>query len=246
MHKLLTGTLLLFAALATLTTRAQVVTGRNTSTYHGNLDTSRPTDIRERLVQLALQNPNYEIADRRVLVADYELARAKGGWLSILSASGNLNELSIKQGSGSGAGSTANNLFFPRYNFAVTLPLDFFITRANDVKVARQNVYIAEAEKNEAYRKLRRDVLSKYEDYLMHKDILELQTRIASGEYTDYKLAETDFRDGTITAEAFKTAETNYYTQEMKKVELQRNYNVSKYELELMIGVPIDDVLPKK
>lgn len=246
MHKLLTGILLSFVTLATLTTEAQVVTGRNVSTYHGNLDTTRPTDIRERLVQLALQNPNYEIADRKVAVADYNLSKAKGGWLSMLSASGNLNELSIKQGGGSGGGTEPNNLFFPRYNFAITLPLDFFTSRANEVKVARENVYIAEAEKNETYRKIRRDVLASYEDYLMHKEMLELQTRITQGEYTEYKLAEKDFADGTITPEAFKASETAYYTQQMKKAELQRNYNVARYELELMIGMSIDDVVIRK
>lgn len=246
MHKLFTGFLFLLTAMMT---HAQTPTGRNISTYHSNIrpDTTRNTDIRERLVQLALQNPNYEIADRRVAIADYNVRKAKGSWLNVFSASGNLNEQSIKDLGGSTPDpATGNNLFFPRYNFSVTLPFDIISTKSNDVKIARQNLYIAEAEKNERYRQTRRDVLSKYEDYLMHKEKLELQTRITQGEYTEYKLAEKDFADGSITAEAFKRAELGYYNQQMTKVEIQRNFTVAKYELELLIGVSIDDVLPKK
>lgn len=244
MYKILTGLLFFFIVTASF---AQSPTGRNISTYHANLDTSRNFDIREKLVRLALQNPNYEIADRKVNVADYELRKAKGTWLSALSAQGNLNEVSLKgTKTDPNNPNTNSNLFFPRYNFALTLPLDFFTSRANEVKSAREKVFIAEAEKNEKYRTIRRDVLSQYEDYLMHKEKLELQTRITQGEYTEYKLAEKDFQDGVITPEAFKKAELNYYNQQMTKVELQRNFNVSKYELELLIGVSIDDVLPKK
>ena len=235
--------------MAAINATAQTPAGRNASTYHSNLDTVRQVDIREKLVQLALQNPNYEIADRKVVIAEKNLSKAKGSWLGALSASGNLNELSLKnmnQSSNPNIPGANGGLFFPRYNFALTLPFDFFSAKSNDVKVARENVYIAEAEKNERYRTIRRDVLSRYEDFLMHKEKLELQTRITQGEYTEYKLAEKDFADGTISAEAFKKAETTYYNQQMTKVESQRNFNVAKYELEMLIGVSIDDVLPKK
>lgn len=238
--------------LAAMNTIAQTPSGRNSSTYHSNLDTVRQVDIREKLVQLALQNPNYEIADRKVTIAERNLGRAKGNWLSAFAASGNLNELSIKEFGKSGntdpntPGGLNGGLFFPRYNFSLTLPLDFFSSRSNEVKVARENVYIAEAEKNERYRLLRRDVLTSYEDYLMNKEKYDLQTRITQGEYTEYKLSEKDFADGTITAEAFKKVEVAYYNQLITKVESQRNFNVSKYELELLIGVSIDDVLPRR
>lgn len=237
--------------LAAMNAIAQTPSGRNASTYHSNLDTVKQIDIREKLVQLALQNPNYEIADRKVIIAERGLTRAKGNWLSAFAASGNLNELSIKEFGNSNNNPTNPNglnggLFFPRYNFSLTLPFDFFTSRSSDVKIARQQVYIAEAEKNERYRIIRRDVLTRYEDYLMHKEKFDLNTRITQGEYTEYKLSEKDFADGTITAEAFKKIEIAYYNQLITKAEAQRNFNVSKYELELLIGVSIDDVLPRR
>ena len=56
----------------------------------------RITDIREKLVQLALQNPNYEVADRKVAVADYQVKKAKGSWLGAVALQGNLNEFAFK------------------------------------------------------------------------------------------------------------------------------------------------------
>jgi len=212
--------------------------------YRPNVKSSE-TDIREKLVALALQNPGYEVMDRKAKVAEFTLKKAKGSWLGLFGAQGNLNELSIKQGGGSGNG-PENALFFPRYNFSVNIPLDFFSAKSNDVKIARENVLIAEAEKNERYRRIRKEVLSKYEDYLMHKEKLDLLTRMAQAEYTRFKLAEKDFEDNLITSEVFNKSEAAYYEIQIKKSESQRNFNVVKLELEEMIGVSFDDMVNKK
>ena len=228
--------------LTAFTSQAQQPTGRNVSTYHTNLDTSQITDIREKLVQLALQNPNFEIADRNVNVARYQLHKAKGSWLSTFSASSNVNEYTINPKSAP----TNQATLYPKYNFSLNLPFDFFTSRANDVKVARENMYIANAQKNEQYRTIRKTVLSAYEDYLMNKEKLDLIIRMAQSEYTEYKLAEKDFADGLITPEVFKKAETAYYEQQMRKTEQQRNFNIARLDLEAIIGISIDDVLGKK
>src|SRR4051812_48609701 len=60
--------------------------GRNNSAASANSrDTGKVADIREKLVQLAMQNPMFEIADRRVAIADYDLKRTKGRILGIVS-----------------------------------------------------------------------------------------------------------------------------------------------------------------
>lgn len=234
---------MLVCSLLLTTTIAAVAQNNPPTNYRPNVKSSE-TDIREKLVALALQNPNYEISDRKVNVAEYTLKKAKGSWLGLFTATGNLNELSLKQGGGSNI--AEGGIFFPRYNFSLNLPLDFFSAKSNDVKIARENVLVAEAEKNENYRRIRREVLSKYEDYLMHKEKLELQTRMTQAEYTRYKLAEKDFEDNQINADVFNKAEALYFEQQIRKTELQRNFNVVKLELEEMIGISFDEVANKK
>ena len=239
MQKFFLGSLLVISAMAAL---AQ---NNPPAGYKPNVKSSE-TDIRERLVALALQNPGYEVVDRNVNVADAQLKKAKGAWLNVFFAQGNLNELSLKQESNNNNGGLNGQVFYPRYNFGINLPFDFFSAKSNDVKVARETLLIAEAQKNERYRRIRREVLSKYEDYLMHKEKLELQTRMTQAEYTRYKLAEKDFEDNLITAEIFNKAEATYFEQQIRKSELQRNLNVVKLELEEMIGVSFDELVNKK
>lgn len=133
-------------------------------------NTSR--DVREKLVNLALQNPSFEIADRQVNIASENVKRAKTSILNNVSVQGNLNEFSIAGNSGA---SGAN--LFPRYNVGAVIPLGIFFTRSNDIKIARENLYISQAEKNERFRLIKEEVLTKYEDYLLTKAFLNCKIR---------------------------------------------------------------------
>lgn len=208
------------------------------STYHST-DTGKVMDVREKLVQLAMQNPNYEVADRAVNKSLYELRKARGSWLGALSVQGNVNEFTLDKGN-----PAAN--FFPRYNVALSVPLDLFTNKSNDVKIARENYLIAEANRNDRYRQIRAEVLTRYEDYLMYKERLESQVRITQDEQLLFKSKERDFEDGIINQEEYTRAAKAYEQAKLLKSEYQRNYNVSKYDLERMIGVPLEEALATK
>lgn len=218
---------------------AQSPTRKVGSTYHTNVDTSKVMDIREKLVQLALQNPNFEIADRKVSIADFQLRKANGEWLSVIVPSVNLNELTL-QPKGTG------NQFLPLWNVGVAIPLNFYTKRKNDIKIARENLYIAEAEKNERYREIRVKVLSKYEDYLMFKETVDLQNRVTQDAYLNYRQKEQDFKDDILTVDDYNKAFQLYAEQQRRRLEDQRNLNIAKLELEQMIGLPLDELLQKK
>ncbi|HEY0679463.1 MAG TPA: TolC family protein [Chitinophagaceae bacterium] len=203
-------------------------------------DTTKVIDVREKLVQLAMQNPNYEVADRNVNKSLYELRKARGSWLGALSVQGNLNEFSIKPA----VPGTAN--FFPRYNISVNVPMDLFTTKSNDVKIARENYLISEATRNDKYRELRAAVLTMYEDYLMYKERLESQIRITQDEGTVFMSKERDFNDGIINQEEYTRFFKNYEEAKLRKSEYQRNVNVVKYELERMIGMPLEEAIATK
>jgi outer membrane protein TolC len=201
-------------------------------------------DIRERLVQLALNNPSYEITDRLTYVAMYQLHLTKGNWLAALSAQGNLNEFTIQSIAGTGSSSTnAIASYFPKYNFGISIPFDIITRNSNNVKIARENVYIAQAQKNDKFRQIKADVLTKYEDFLLAKQKLDLQSQMAQDAYTNYQVAERDYRLNVIKAEDYNKAYRTWADEQIKKLELQRNLNVTKIEIERLIGVKLDDVL---
>src|SRR4249920_1485842 len=72
-------------------------------------------DIREKLVQLAVQNPSVEIDDRNIAVSQYMLKNSKSAVLNQIVLQGNLNEYSIQ------ANPQQFGTLYPRYNIGATL-----------------------------------------------------------------------------------------------------------------------------
>ena len=212
---------------------------RSSSTYSNPRDSS-VVDIREKLVQLALQNPNYEIADRNVAIANYQLKKSKGAWLNTIAAQGNLNEFSIKPPASATGGQAVN--LYPRYNVGVTIPFDLFSAKSNDIKVARQQVGIAQAQKNERFREIKATVLTVYEDYLLYKQKLEFQSQIVQDAESVYLQAEKDFSDGIIKQQDYNSTFKMRATEKTLLAEIVHNYNLSKIQLEKLIGVPIESI----
>jgi len=204
------------------------------------VDTTRITDIRERLVQLALQNPLYELADLTVRSAKYTLSSAKASWLGIITVSGNINEFTLFPNEV--AGNQALTLY-PRYNIGAYVPLDIFWKIPNNVKIARTNMQMAQATKNDRFRQIKAEVLTKYEDYLMEKQLLDFQVQVAQDQYALYKRAEKDYADGIVKLEDFDNTYRTWAIEQTKKLNYQRNLNVAKIEIERIIGVRFEDVL---
>jgi len=225
------------------------VVGQSTSSqmtrgagYRLSSDTGKVVDVRERLVQLAMQNPQYEMADHAANAAEYQIRIAKGNWLNIFSASGNVNEFTINKLTGTGSEAT-QNIYYPKYNLGLTIPMDLFSRQKNTVRIAKENYLMAEAAKNDRFRQIRAEVLTKYEDYLLDKQMLEFQSQVAQDEFTLYKRAEKDFQDGIIKLEEFEKTYKGWVEEQEKKLSYQRNLNVIKLDIERIIGVKLDDVL---
>ncbi|MFI5152407.1 MAG: TolC family protein [Chitinophagales bacterium] len=204
------------------------------------VDTSRITDIRERLVELALQNPTYEMSDLSIRMARYVLSSAKASWLGIITVSGNINEFTIFPAE---AGNNQSLTLYPRYNIGASIPLDIFWRIPNNVKIARVNVAMAQAQKNDRFRQIKAEVLTKYEDYVMTKQLLDFQVQVTQDQYALYKRAEKDYSDGIIKLEEFDRAYKDWVAEQARKLTLQRGLNVIKIDMERMIGVRFDDVL---
>jgi outer membrane protein TolC len=207
-------------------------------------DTVKNFDIRERLVQLAMNNPAYEVSDRLTNVAYYQLHLAKGNWLSSISAQYNANDYTLFHNKATTTnGVTTQPIYYPQYNFGLSLPFDIFTRNINNIKIAREQYLIAQANRNDKFRQIKADVLTKYEDYLLAKQKLELQIQMTEEAYTNYQIAERDYRQNVIKAEDYNKAYKNWAGEQVTKLDLQRNLNVTKIDLEKIIGVKLDDVI---
>jgi outer membrane protein TolC len=209
--------------------------------YRTDSSRSFTTGIRERLVQLALQNPQYEMADHASRAAGYQIKIAKSAYLGLLSAQGNINEFTINKNA-----ARVNNVtypvLYPKYNFSLNVPFDIFARTKNSTKIAEENYYLAEAMKNDKFREVKADVLTRYENYLLAKQLVEYQGKLTQGEYSSLKRAESDFAENLIKLDDLELAQKNYITEQVKSLTLQKDLNLAKIEIERVIGVKIEDV----
>jgi hypothetical protein len=89
-------------------------------------------------------------------------------------------------------------------------------------------------------------VLKLYEDYLMYKKQVELQSQLAADEYAAVLKAEKDYQDGTVEIDAYNDAYKRYNEALSRKVALQRNLNITIIDIENYIGVSLQDVISGK
>lgn len=203
-------------------------------------DSLRGIDIREKLVQLAMQNPSYEIVDHASMAASYQVKIAKSAYLGLFSAQANVNEFTISQRKDANGAVIPN--YYPIYNLALNIPFDIFTKTTNNVKIARENYDITIAAKNQKFREIKADVLTKYENYLLAKQMVELQGRITQSEYATLKRAESDFAENLIKLDDVEKAQKSYITEQFKSLTLQKDLNLSKIEIEKVTGVKIEEV----
>lgn len=224
--------------LITLLLISQTVQAQTPSPLY-RIDSLRHSDIREKLVQLAMQNPAYEMVDHASLAASYQIKIAKSAYLGLLSAQGNINEFTISKPTYNG---TQIPYYYPRYNLALNIPFDILTRTNNTVKIAQENYLITAAAKNQKFREIKADVLTKYENYLLAKQLVDLQGKITQSEYATLRRAESDFSENLIKLEDVDKTQKSYVTEQVKSLTLQRDLNLTKIELEKVIGAKIEDV----
>ncbi|TAM93420.1 MAG: hypothetical protein EPN39_20100 [Chitinophagaceae bacterium] len=200
--------------------------------------------ITEKLVTLALQNPQLEIADHNIKIAKYQLSSAKGWWAENFSFAFNANQYSIKT-IGKPAGSVPGYAYtlYPLYNMGISVPIGGLFSKPQTVKAAREQVAIAQDERNIQYRQIKTAVLTAYENYLSSKELYTVESQLTESAYNDYLQAKQKFRDGQIPVTDYNSAVDRYQGSLKSRIGAENTYNLAQIQLEALIGVPISQVL---
>lgn len=202
------------------------------------------SDMQDKLVELALKNPEIEISDHQINVAKYQLQSAKGWWADNISLSFNANEYSLKRlGKEPPATTGQYTPYYPLYNVGVNIPIGGILTKPAMVKAARERVAIALAQQNSTYIQIKFAVLTAYENYLASKELLTLQSQATESAYSEFLQAKEQFRNGQLMLDGYNTATQQYHNQQVAKINAEHNFNLTKIQLESLIGVPLEKVL---
>lgn len=198
-----------------------------------------------KLVKLAWKNnPSFDILSNNTDIALMEAKKARWSWLSNLNASGNMNEFTIDPSSlDNGNGATNRNLFYPRYNFSVSIPFSMFFETPTNIKIAEEKVKIQHHLIEEKQMDIKKQVLTKYSDYLMYREQLKLQKKVTNNENSNYLIMEEKFKNENISLNKLNEAQKAYNQELFKELQLENQLHKAKLELESIVGMSLEEVM---
>jgi outer membrane protein TolC len=215
---------------------AQVITPDKMSTT--------ASGIRDRLVELALQNPDLEVEDHEVKIAKYNLSAAKGWWAENFSFSFNANEYSLKTIGKPANDNTHYYTLYPLYNMGINIPIGGIFSKPQAVKAARERVAIAENQRTIKYREIRVAVLTAYQNYLSSKELYTVESQLTESAYSDFLQSKEKFRNGEISVNDYNEATDRYQNALKARISAENSFKLTQIQLEALIGVPLSTVLP--
>lgn len=196
--------------------------------------------IAEKLSLLAMYNKKITVSDKAIAVSQQEVDKSKAMWFNNLAFNSNFNEFTINntlQGQ--------QNIFFPRYNINLNLPLGFFLTRPKEVRIAKYNLEKSVATKDMELEEIRQSIKIHYQLYLSNKYFLALHESMLQDQKILLDKVEASFENNQIDLEAFISATKSFNDILVKKINLIKDLNSSKFQLENLLGMKLEEAYKK-
>lgn len=203
----------------------------------GNSRFTMDDSIGRALAEYATLSVDLKVIDKQIEASKWEWKTNKASLLNNIAANFNLNERNIK------GKDSLNNIFYPRYNFSLTLPVGNFITKPAQSRKTRAQYEETVLRKEAAIRDLKQAILVAYQDYSMNRYLLGIQEVIIQDESESFDQVQQKFKNNTITIETFTAATRRLNETLIQRVTLLRNLNVAKYNLEALIGTRLEDAM---
>ena len=233
--------LLAFAALLSFSASGQVNTPNNRGKKEVVDSSARERMIQEKLVELALQGPVYRGTEHQNKINQYQLRSAQNSWLNLLSLSANFNDQTLASINQSGS----NTYVYPKYFFGINLPLGTLFSRTA-VKSARESVEISKDNQEELARTIRVDVLTKYRQYIVNIELINMESELLNDVLAAFAQAEQKFKNGSIPLDTYIGLSKEKNDEKGKFLGLLLQQYQVKLEIEKMIGTNLETVLALK
>ncbi|MBK9463094.1 MAG: TolC family protein [Sphingobacteriales bacterium] len=194
----------------------------------------RAKDFKEVLVQLAwLNNPNNDNLSKSIIIERDKVKLEKQSWMNGVTTSFNLNEGNFSQQA---------NGFFPIYNLNASITLGTILSTPTKVKIAKQNVQIAENKVNQQKLQLRAEVLRRYQTYLSSIEILKVRTQAVEDMRVMQTMVIRKFEQGLATVEEYTQALKSYNETIEGKTAAENDIAIAKISIEEMIGMTLEEI----
>jgi outer membrane protein TolC len=222
--------------------KEMMIQERDAFLFPAELVDSSNISIADKLVLIALKNdPSMEVSSNNERIAKINMNKAKWDWLNMVSITGNINEFTVNPDAAGDV--TGNNLFYPRYNFSVRIPLGVFGGNSAEVKMNRLALENTKTSARERKIAIRQEVLTLYENYKLYEVLIGLQNEKTEDAYSYYKSVEQDFANQSVDILAFKEASFAYNEELEKKHNMMYRQKATKITLESYLGMSLESAI---
>lgn len=191
----------------------------------------------EKLIAVAKENyPRNKIFENRITMANNNLSIAKASWLDPLSFN-YVNRTNIYNIDG--VNSSILSGYFLNINFS---PASILVKKPYQVKNARSEVIVANAERDEYALQLEAEVKRRYTVYVQNLQTLKLvNQRVIDAEST-FTNMKAKYERSEISFKEFNDVSTFVTSVKESKVSAEANLLTSKFQLEELLTVKLEDI----
>ncbi|MFT4155803.1 TolC family protein [Parafilimonas sp.] len=203
------------------------------------MGTASDTVIEDRLVRLALAQPQYKQTEGQNKILEYQLKKQRSNWLNLLSLSASYNDQTFAKPSNT----STTAYVYPKYFFGVTIPIGLIVGNGTDIKITKASQEIAREQQMELAKSIKAEVLRNYKEYKANEKLLIIQNQVIDDAQISFMQVEQKFKNGTTSLDLYNEASKKYNDEAVKAVELQLKQDLVKVELERLIGMKLEDAL---
>lgn len=198
---------------------------------------AKARDIAEYMVQLAwLNSPEGRIAESELLNSRSENKNTRKEWMRDVNASFNINESNLK------GADTLGNVFFPRYNFGLTLNLYNILSQKEKNNIGKRRMDIAEERIHQRKRQIRADALTAWANFRLAREIFKERSTVELDLNNNFILIQQLYKSDEATLEQYTTTSATYYEAREARIRAQTEAEIAKFKLEEIIGLRWEQV----
>lgn len=188
-----------------------------------------------KLIELANENyPLVNVNEQRVLQAEKSLKMAKLSWLRNLNFLYQFNQISDPQ--------TGASVLTPSLGLGLSINVGSVIMVPLMTKKAKSELQIQKDNLKVAEIGFQNEVYVKYYDLLNFVDVYTVQTQATENMELSYEWVKRKFERGEILIEELNKAAGAYIVSKERQIGTEFNIKKSKKEIELLIGMKLEDV----
>jgi outer membrane protein TolC len=203
------------------------------------------------ILELAVKNsPSVKFQKDLIQSAQSQLEFSKRLWTNnivgfVNYSAGNQNIVSAdNQTPGTQTSSNITNGL--RMGVQINLPLYELIGRKSRIKIYKADLNSTINKKDESIQELKKDVILQYYSLLYASNVLAIRSEAKQSAINQYSIAEKQFRDGIIDVGELSRLKTFDVNARADYEESKRQFSTLYYQLEVLIGVPFQQLILKK